>query len=451
MKHERKKTSIINAVSELKDANYSKNPELENIYRRLVNGRKKFAEILSKNIKAVMQISSLDLTMRHQTEKIDEIAQSVANATEAIFGNSENFDDMSSNQHEELTNTIIHASSQTEEIYKKIETSQNELTNIKDLSSQTIQISQTMQTDLNDLSEVIDEMNNMIASIDSISFQTNILALNASIEAARAGAAGRGFAVVATEIHTLAAQTREMTKKIDELVEAIRAASKKSITSASTTIESLSTMTDKIENIWSLNAENQEHVATVNGSMSSIAALSEEITSTMSEMEDHLRNSTDFMNTVSQDLQKATEPVIEIEKTLDDTVKLMGSMSNDPFYHIENHEFAVYVKNAITAHRTWLGNLEKIAVTKTLSPLQLDAAKCGFGHFYNAVTPKVPAMLPVWINLGAKHKRFHQYGAELINAIKQSEFIKAEQLYNEAENYSKELIADLNKLIHLAN
>ncbi len=450
MKHESKKTSIIKAVSELKDANYSKTPELENIYKRLFNGRKKFAEIFEKNIKAVMQISSLDLTMHHQTEKIDEIAQSVANATEAIFGNSENFNDMSSNQHEELTNTIIQASTQTDEIYKKIETSQDELTNIKDLSSQTIEVSQTMQTDLHDLSEVIDEMNNMIASIDSISFQTNILALNASIEAARAGTAGRGFAVVATEIHTLAAQTREMTKKIDDLVEAIRCASKKSITSASTTIESLNSMTSKIENIWSLNAENKEHVATVNGSMSSITALSEEITSTMSEMEDHLRNSTDFMKNVSIELQQATEPVVEIEKTLDDTIKLMGSMGDDPFYHIENNEFAGYVRNAITAHRNWLNTLEKIVISKTLSPLQLDSSKCGFGHFYNAVTPKVPEMLPIWINLGAKHKRFHEYGAEIVSAIKQSEFARAEQLYNEAENFSKELIADLNKLISFA-
>ena len=357
---------------------------------------------------------------------------------------------MSSNQHEELTNTIIQASTQTDEIYKKIETSQDELTNIKDLSSQTIEVSQTMQTDVHDLSEVIDEMNNMIASIDSISFQTNILALNASIEAARAGTAGRGFAVVATEIHTLAAQTREMTKKIDDLVEAIRCASKKSITSASTTIESLNSMTSKIENIWSLNAENKEHVATVNGSMSSITALSEEITSTMSEMEDHLRNSTDFMKNVSIELQQATEPVVEIEKTLDDTIKLMGSMGDDPFYHIENNEFAGYVRNAITAHRNWLNTLEKIVISKTLSPLQLDSSKCGFGHFYNAVTPKVPEMLPIWINLGAKHKRFHEYGAEIVSAIKQSEFARAEQLYNEAENFSKELIADLNKLISFA-
>ena len=49
------------AVSELKATDYSKEPELNRIYQRLSNGRKQFAEILEKNINAVMQISSLDL------------------------------------------------------------------------------------------------------------------------------------------------------------------------------------------------------------------------------------------------------------------------------------------------------------------------------------------------------------------------------------------------------
>ena len=57
------KSALVKAVSELKDADYTKEPDLCDIYRRLKNGRKEFAELFDKNIKAVMQISSLDLTM----------------------------------------------------------------------------------------------------------------------------------------------------------------------------------------------------------------------------------------------------------------------------------------------------------------------------------------------------------------------------------------------------
>ena len=52
------KVVLMKAISELKDADYSREPELGGIYKRLSKGRKEFAEVFDKNIKAVMQISS---------------------------------------------------------------------------------------------------------------------------------------------------------------------------------------------------------------------------------------------------------------------------------------------------------------------------------------------------------------------------------------------------------
>ncbi len=450
MGHKTKKAVLMKSVSELKAADYSKEPELNRIYQRLVNGRQQFVEILEKNIKAVMQISSLDLTMQHQTEKIMDISNSVARATETIFGSSGSSSGMSSNQHEELTHTIIRASEETAEVYKKIEISQNELTNIKDLSAQAIVVSQEMQKDLDSLFQIINRMNSVIADINTISLQTNLLALNASIEAERAGTAGKGFAVVAHEIRSLAGETQKLTDHMGEFIEGIKNASQKSVSSAANTINALDSMTEKIGNVWALNDENQKHVAMINDSMSSLSAVSEELSSSMDQMEEQLRSSTEFMQTVGNDLKKATKPVVEIEKTLDETVKQMGSMTDDAFFHLENQEFAKYVSNAISAHRTWLGNLQKMAQTRTVTPLQLDSSKCGFGHFYYAMTPKMPEMLPIWNSLGDKHKRFHRFGADVINALYRADYFRAEQLCRDAEHYSKDLIADLEKLLHMA-
>ncbi len=142
-----KKKVLMKAVSELKEADYSKEPELYNIYQRLNNGRKAFADIFEKNIKAVMQISSLDLTMQYQTERIMDISENIIKATETIFGNAyeSSLNGKSNNQHEELTNTILQVSSETDEVYQKIQAGQNELTTIKELSGGAINQSREMQ------------------------------------------------------------------------------------------------------------------------------------------------------------------------------------------------------------------------------------------------------------------------------------------------------------------
>ena len=214
MAMKKNKAELMRAVSELRQADYSKEPELESIYQRLTNGRREFAELFDKNINAVMQISSLDLTMQHQTSKIMGISQKVSKAAEAIFGNAQN---ASGGQHEELTNNIIGISGETQDVYQKIESGQSELTAIKELSGHTISISREMQQDMDKLVAIIGHLSDVISGINSISLQTNLLALNASVEAARAGEAGKGFAVVASEIKTLANSCSETAGRIQDV------------------------------------------------------------------------------------------------------------------------------------------------------------------------------------------------------------------------------------------
>ncbi len=445
------KSALIKAISEMKEADYTRDPDLQDIYERLKSGRQQFGEIFEKNIKAVMQISSLDLTMQYQTEKIVDISRSVENATETIFGASaDSAGGRNNNQHEQLTNTIVNVSSDTNNVFEKIQEGQNELTTIRDLSRQTINISLELQNDMDKLLQVLEYISDVISGINAISLQTNLLSLNASIEAARAGEAGKGFAVVAEEIGTLAGETQKLTSDMEQFVETIKEASEKSVQSASNTVESLEAMSKKINYVWDLNRESQQSVSRVNDSIRSIAEVSEYISSSMNEMEHQLKTSTSFMNKVSSDLKKAVEPVVGIEKTLDDTVKQMGSLSQDAFYHLKNSEFAKYVRDAITAHRTWLNNLRNMVETHDVMPLQLDSTKCGFGHFYYSVKPRIPTILPVWEALEMKHRKFHQYGATIIEALNNGSHAEARQIYREAEEYSKGLIADLEQILHAA-
>ena len=88
------------------------------------------------------------------------------------------------------------------------------LTAIQDLAGEVTKVSEVIAA----LDQRSDSIGSIIGTIDGIAEQTNLLALNAAIEAARAGEQGRGFAVVADEVRTLAQRTQQATSEINQLI-----------------------------------------------------------------------------------------------------------------------------------------------------------------------------------------------------------------------------------------
>lgn len=390
---------------------------------------------------------------------LQQISDSAAEATALIHtasGEAASVSETVSFQHEELTHTIIDISEETAGVYQKIDEGQQSLTETTHLSGQTIHTSKEMQQDMNQLSLIISQMNSVIDGINSISSQTNLLALNASIEAARAGDAGKGFAVVADEIRQLADETQNLTASMGHFVSDIQTASAKSVKSVDDTIHSLETVTQKINHVWEINEYNRQHLEKITNNISSLASLSEEISSSIIELESRtadidnqcgvLEEDTVKLREHSQDIDRIAAPLASIEATLDASAKVMGKMSEDAFYKMENQHFAEYIEKAIHAHKTWLETLKKILKEKTLLPLQINDKKCGFGHFYYAMTPANPEIIKLWKALGEKHKKFHSYGQQVIDALLAGNDRHAENLYNEACQYSQNLIQDLESI-----
>ncbi|MBQ3790340.1 MAG: PAS domain-containing protein [Lachnospiraceae bacterium] len=142
------------------------------------------------------------------------------------------------------------------EISANVEKATNQMREVSLKQEQVTEAANTIEIAVTDSMEII-------SSIQSIANQTNLLSLNASIEAARAGDAGRGFAVVATEVQTLSNSTKETTGHISEKLNNVN--------------ESVKDILARIRQISDSIAEENEEMGTINATIEELHAAADEI------------------------------------------------------------------------------------------------------------------------------------------------------------------------------
>jgi len=168
---------------------------------------------------------------------------------------------------------------------------------------------------INQLDADVHKIEEMVQVIDSIAEQTNLLALNAAIEAARAGEQGRGFAVVADEVRTLAGRTRSSTEEIKGNIGALLEGSKKAVnainSSQSKTVESV----ELAQNIHQKVGEIVDMVSNAKDLNMQIATASKEQSSTADEINRNIVSIAELSGDTERGADQSQVQIDEIHKS----------------------------------------------------------------------------------------------------------------------------------------
>lgn len=285
----------------------SKDDELGKLARAMEKMRSSLAEVISQislttakvftsveEISAVTSATTSNMTM--QRAETEQVATAMNEMTATVHEVSRN-----------ISSTAASANKASKETHVSEDIVGQAIHSIKMLADQIKDASQT----INKFESNSHNISSVLEVIKNIAEQTNLLALNAAIEAARAGEQGRGFAVVADEVRTLASRTQQSTGEINEMIGQLQAGSKSSVDAINKSCEQAIVAVRKAEDAGS-------SLATIAATVNQISELSTQIATAAEEQ-----------TAVSEEINRNIIHISDASThTVDGTYKTAESISN---------------------------------------------------------------------------------------------------------------------------
>ena len=304
--------------------------------------------------------------------------------------------------------------------------------------TQTVQSSSQTVVELGERSKQIGAI---IGTIKDIADQTNLLALNAAIEAARAGEQGRGFAVVADEVRKLAERTAKATQEIGQMIGAIQQ-------ETGNAVQAMARGTDQVEAITVEAARSGEalndillQVSDLALKLEQISTASERQSASSEEISGSIQSITSSIQVTASEAQASAQSASEMNAIAEE---LMGNLGK---FKVEE-DVPLAINKAKSAHMIFIGKVKAhLDGSHRLDPENMPShTSCAFGKWYQSKGKQAFGANSCFVGIDNPHAQVHSLGRQAVQACNAGDASKARGLCAQMEQASVDLIDMLEQL-----